>query len=305
MNNPVSVAGGKLISGASLGESLDIIAEAGFRVLDFWLCAYCKGADAPMRQENWRDWVREVDGMIRARGLTVGQVHAFWNHSHQIREDFTYEAPLGVVRRNFEATRMLGCDRLVFHPIQRWFRMPDEEMRRPILDANAAWFASLLPDAERTGVEIHIENLFDHKHAGTEGDPTFPFSTAEDVLYVTEKLDHPLVRVCLDTGHANISGQDIPAMIRAYGSRLGSLHLNDNYGKIGPIYEDVHLFPGYALLDWTEIFRALAEVGYAGTLNMEPIAALKTMPHEIRVIQLRAARETVEAMAKLWGETDR
>lgn len=301
MNNTVSVAGGKLLVNSDLDGALDVIAEAGFSVIDFWLCSYCKGADAPMKAKNWEEWLAGVGEEIAARGLSVGQVHAHWDHSHQIREDFTFEEPPEVVRRNFGAARMLGCTKLIFHPIQRWFRMPDESMRRPILDANVAWFASLLPEAEKTGVEIHIENLFDHKHVSVPGDPVFPFGQTEDLLYVADKLNHPLVKFCLDTGHANISGADIPAAIRAYGSRLGSLHLNDNYGKIAPIYEDVHLFPGLATIDWPAVFAALREVGYAGTLNMEPIAGLKKLPPELRVIHLRAARETVGTMEKLWG----
>ena len=304
MKNIVSVAGGKMAKTSDLPECLDVIAEAGYKYIDFWLCSYSEAADSPMKQDNWKEWVEWVKNLLAERDLSVAQIHCHWRHRNQINEDFTYTFPNKAVRRNVEACRMLGCDRLIFHPIQRWFPFTDESMRRPILDANVEWFRSLLPLAEKFGVELHLENLFNHKHVGSPDDPIFPFSTVEDIMYVVNALDSPLVKVCLDTGHANINGLDVPGMILAFGDKLGSLHLNDNYGKIGPIYEDLHLFPGYAKIDWKSVFAALDKIGYTGSLNMEPGAELDRMPHAVRVIQLRAARETVEAMQDLYTPGD-
>lgn len=97
------------------------------------------------------------------------------------------------------------------------------------------------------------------------------------------------VGLCLDTGHANIEAQDVPVMIRTLGHALKTVHLNDNYGRIGPIYEDLHLFPGYGSLNWPELLRALREVGFRGAINMEPIAELPKSTPAVRLLQLRAA----------------
>lgn len=87
-------------------------------------------------------------------------------------------------------------------------------------------------------------------------------------------------------------------MIRAYRGELATVHLNDNYGRIGPIYEDLHLFPGSGLLDWSAIFAALREIGFSGAYNMEPIAALKRQPDELRRISLRAAATILRSLAE-------
>ncbi|MBR0392436.1 MAG: sugar phosphate isomerase/epimerase, partial [Oscillospiraceae bacterium] len=304
MDNPISVSAAKLSGNTSLAGCIEALARTGYHVTDFWLCKYCTEPNPPMLRTDWRQWVSEASRLFQQAGITVGQAHAHWNHPYQIHEDFTYDLPLQVHYDCIEASNMLGCRRLIFHPVQRWYRMTQESDRQRVLDINVEWFRALLPTAEKYDVELHIENLFDHKHVQKEGDPIFPFSEPEDLLYVVHKLDHPLMRICLDTGHANINAMDVPSMIRKFGPLLGSLHLNDNYGKIGPIYEDLHLFPSYGRLPWEEIFSALKEIGYSGTLNMEPGGELGRLPPALREIQMRAAREIMETMREIYANTD-
>ena len=106
-------------------------------------------------------------------------------------------------------------------------------------------------------------------------------------------------KLCLDTGHAHISGQDVPEMIRAWRGNLATLHLNDNYGLIRPVFEDLHLFPGYGTLEWKPIFDALRDIRFRGVLNIEPVVELARMPRAVRVIQLRAAAQTLQVLAEL------
>ncbi len=277
-------------------ECVDLLSEAGYTAMDFWLNKYCEKADGPMLQPDWRQFVERVGAYASSKGVAVGQVHAHWRLETEIREDFSCDAPSELTLNNIEACAMLGCRRLVFHPLQRWLRMPEETDRQKILDANVRYFAALLPTAEKQGVEIHIENLFDHHHVWQEGDPVFPFGQAEDILYVLEKLNSPMVKTCLDTGHAHITGMDLPAAIRKYGKRLGALHLNDNFGRIRPVYEDVHLFPGNGKVDWKGVIRALREVEYEGTFNFECGNGLKGMSRGQRLICFRFGREMFERM---------
>ena len=190
-----------------------------------------------------------------------------------------------------EACHILGCRNLVFHPVLYLFRVRGEGMKERLHEWNVQWFRALLPLAEKFDLVIELENMFDYRHVQLPGDPAFPYTSAEDMLALCDRLNSDRVRICLDTGHANIAGQDVPAMIRRYGNRLAVLHLNDNFGKIEPVFEDLHLFPGYGLLDWEAIFSALHEIRYDGTVNMEPVAQLDRMPPELRVLQLRTALE--------------
>lgn len=287
--------------GKDIKTNMDVIADAGFDAVDFNLCTYCDSKDGPMYGDNWREWAKEAGKIIKDSGLIAGQAHALFEHENQISRDFTIEEPWDIFKRSFEACALIGTKRLIFHPIQRWYRMPEESMRRPILDLNVEWYSKLLPYAHEWGVQLVLENLFDYKHVQRLGNPVFPIAKPEDLVYVVDQLNDPMVRICLDTGHANINKIDIPELIRLYGSRLEALHLNDNFGLIWPVYEDVHMFPGSGFIEWGGVMKALKEVGYSGTLNMEVNGQVAGKDRETAVAMIRGAREVLASMARNYG----
>ena len=269
--------------------AMQTIHDAGFDGLDFPLSVYSRPLDSPLRQENWREWTQSVREHAERLGLPVLQAHASWEQL--VAEDFHYESPYEIYARTMEACHILGCRKLIFHPVLYLFRCPDASFHARLHDWNEQCFRELLPLAEEFDIVIQLENTFDYRHVQKPGDPPMPYTRAEDMLELVRRLDSERVRICLDTGHANIAGQNVPEMIRSYGSLLGTLHLNDNYGYISPIFEDLHLFPGYGRLDWSAIFAALHEIGYAGTYNIEPVGELDRLPPELRVLQLHTALE--------------
>lgn len=270
-------------------DAMQTIRDAGFDGLDFPISVYSRPLDSPLRKDDWRQWTREVRRFSDRIGLPVLQAHASWEQT--VAEDFHFEPPYEIYARTMEACHILGCRNLVFHPVLYLFRVREEAVKERLHEWNVQWFRALLPLAEKFDLVIELENMFDYRHVQLPGDPAFPYTSAEDMLALCDRLNSDRVRICLDTGHANIAGQDVPAMIRRYGNRLAVLHLNDNFGKIEPVFEDLHLFPGYGLLDWEAIFSALHEIRYDGTVNMEPVAQLDRMPPELRVLQLRTALE--------------
>lgn len=279
-----------------LDTAFSLFHDAGFDSVDFPFNVYSSQPDAPLLADDWRQWVREVSALSQRYALPVTQAHATWSQS--IPDDFHYESPLDVYRRTFEACRMLDCRQLIFHPLRHTGRIATQPLRQRIHDWNVRWFCELAAMAEQFDAMVNLENTFDSHHTQLSGDPLYPYTTAQDMRALLLDIGSTHVSLCLDTGHANISGQDIPAMIRLYGSDLKTVHLNDNYGNIRPVYEDLHLFPGYGAIEWKPIFAALREVVFAGVINMEPIAELKRMPNSIRLVQLRAAADTLRLLAE-------
>lgn len=277
-----------------LEAAMRMVKDAGFDGVDFPLNVFSSTPDSPMQKENWRDWVREVKHLSETLGLPIVQAHATWEQ--EIPEGFRYEAPYEVYFRSIEACAMLGCTDLIFHPLRQPERVDSMQLRQRIHDYNVRWFYDLVSTAERCGVVINLENTFDSHRTQKPGDLPYPYTTAQDMLDLMNDIGGNHVRICLDTGHANISAQDIPEMIRIFGRDLSTVHLNDNYGRIEPVYEDLHLFPGYGRIEWAPVFRALREVGFRGSYNIEPIGELKRVPDQIRKIQLRAAAETLRAL---------
>ena len=279
-----------------LEAAMRMVKDAGFDGLDFPFSTYSTSSFSPMMGENWREWVREVKRISESLGLPIVQAHATWEQA--IPEDFHYEAPHEIYYRTIEACGILGCTNLVFHPLRQNERVDSVQLRSKIHDYNVRWFHDLIFTAERFGVVINLENTFDSHHVQKPGDPPYPYTTARDMIDLMNDVGGNSIKICLDTGHANISEQDIPEMIRMFGRDLASVHLNDNYGRIEPVYEDLHLFPGYGRIEWEPIFRALKEVGFGGAMNMEPIGELKHISDQLRRIQLTAAAQTLRALTQ-------
>lgn len=299
LKHEISTSLAGLLRGVGLTEALSAVKEAGFRRLDFPISVFSRPVDSPLKSSQWRQWTKELKTRLDGEGFTVTQAHASWEQA--IPQDFREEDPFEVYYRTVEACRTLGCSRLVFHAPLYFFPTPETATQERIHRWNVTWFRKLLPILEEFSVTAELENTFDYRRVWREGDPTFTYTTAPQMLRLMEELDSPRFRLCLDTGHANIAGQNPMDMIASYGKNLEVLHLNDNFGFIRPVYEDLHLLPGHGNLPWVSIFDALKNMDYQGNFNLEPVGALPNLPHELQVIQLRAAREFIEALAKSVG----
>ena len=286
-----SIAG--LLRTVPLDEALDTVARAGFRNLDFPLSVFSRPMDSPIKSDNWRFWTEGLKDTLDDMGLRIMQAHASWEQA--IPEDFSYQAPFDVYERTIRACSLLGCHKLVFHAPLYFFRAAC--VRQRALEWNLRWFRELLPILEDNGVVAELENTFDYRHIRLPQDPPFIYCSAQDMLALQQGLDSPWVKLCLDTGHANISGNDPAQMIRAYGQNLDVLHLNDNFGFIQPVYEDLHLFPGHGTVQWKQVFEALYETGFNYVFNLEPVGSLARLSKEQRVMQFRAAEALVRQMA--------
>ena len=280
-------------------EALEILADAKIESVDFWLYLQSLSENSALMQADWEQWVDTIKTKLDSLRLPALQCHALFNIF--IPDDFTYVPPQEIIRRNFYACKKLDCHKLVFPPLFLLQRVTDIRTHEKILQYNLRWFRELIPLAEQLGVEIDIENGFDFADFQQTGDMPFAFSTVEDVCWLVDQLNHPLVKVCFDTGHANISGLDVPASIRQLGNRLSTLHLQDNFGKIGPIEPDVHLLPGHGAIDWSAVMEALRDIGFQGVLNMEPVDALPQLPRELIVHHLACGAEFLRKMAQLHG----
>lgn len=274
--------------------AMTLLRRAGFDAVDFPLSHFSVYPTSPLCREDWRDWVRGIRRHAESIHLPVAQAHAMWDQ--RMAADLHYEHPWEIFERTMEACHMLGCQHLIFHPVRQPERVDSERLRRRIHDWNVRWFYELIPFAERYDVIIDLENTFDSHHVQQAGDAPYPYVTAEDMLSLQRDIGSTRVQLCLDTGHANISGQDVPQMIRTFRGNLSTLHLNDNFGQRTDAPEDLHLFPGEGTLNWPAILAALREINYRGVLNIEPIAQLRTQTQEERLACMCAAADFLHSL---------
>ncbi|WP_181701005.1 sugar phosphate isomerase/epimerase family protein [Chthonobacter albigriseus] len=97
---------------------------------------------------------------------------------------------------------------------------------------------------------------------------THLLNTAAQSLAFLECLDEPNVTIHLDTYHMNIEEKGIGHGVRVAGEHCSYIHLSESDRGV----------PGSGTIDWTDVFRALAETGFKGDLVMESFV---TLPPEI------------------------
>ena len=81
---------------------------------------------------------------------------------------------------------------------------------------------------------------------------TYFLNTAEDTRKLVEEIDHPNVRIHLDTYHLNIEEESFYEAIKIAGEYLYHFHLCENNRGI----------PGTGHVAWSDVFKALKEVKY-------------------------------------------
>ena len=84
-------------------------------------------------------------------------------------------------------------------------------------------------------------------------------TTAEQVIELVDRVDHPACKVMLDTFHMNIEEDSMGDAIRAVGSRLIQVHSNENNRGT----------PGKGHVPWQEVAQALKDINFDGVFVIE------------------------------------
>lgn len=180
------------------------------------------------------------------------RIHSVMNMSHW-RDPLSSPDPAQVeacvrgIRASMRQARLYGADTVLLVPAvvradttyeQAWERS-QQQIRK------------LIPEAEANGVIIAIENVWNK----------FLLTPRDFARYIDE-FNHPLVKAYFDVG--NIVHYGVPEhWIRAAGERIVKVHLKDYSRQKG----FVNL--GEGDVDWPEVRKAFAEIGYAGEATVE------------------------------------
>jgi sugar phosphate isomerase/epimerase len=163
-----------------------------------------------------------------------------------------YEAARADMKRSIEIAARIGATVMNVHPgihgyypAEHWPTMKQRELE--IYEELAAFGAG-------RGILVTAENLI---QTNVHFEDTW---NLDGIIRLYDDWDAELKGVCLDTGHANQAGLDVPTAIRRLGTRIKHLHLQDNHG--GAI--DEHLPVGQGVIDWPAVFEALEEIDFEG-----------------------------------------
>jgi D-psicose/D-tagatose/L-ribulose 3-epimerase len=155
------------------------------------------------------------------------------------------------VKRALEATAKLGSPVLCGLPYLQWLYFPAGNDLQSYRDRGASALHEIAATASDNGVTICLEviNRFE----------TFMFNTVSGALDFLHQVDHPSVKLHLDTYHMNMEEDDIYVAIREAGGNLGHFHTVASNRKL----------PGQGHIDWQAVRLALDDIGYEGGLGIE------------------------------------
>lgn len=80
----------------------------------------------------------------------------------------------------------------------------------------------------------------------------YMINTADEMAEFIEKINHPNIKMHLDTFQMNIEENDLCEPFRKYSNLIYHVHLCENHRGI----------PGTGTIPWKDIFRTLKEIGY-------------------------------------------
>ena len=242
-------------------ETFDVLAKAGFEGIDF-----NNDVDEYSSDKHDEHFYRDLTKYAASKGITICQAHAPFPSSYNDEEKT--EKRFKEIVQSMKNAAYLGAPMIVVHPCTHLDFSVDGNPEL-LFEYNLNFYRRLIPYAEEIGIKIAIENI---SHSIT--------STPERLNRLYDTLNNPVFTICFDVGHCLFQNVDPGAAIRKIGARLvdGCTHVHDNFGDT-----DAHTLPYYGKVDWEEVMKALAEIGYRGELNYEASNFIKDVPTDLYV----------------------
>ncbi len=160
---------------------------------------------------------------------------------------------MSYIRQCLDALHTLGGTNLVgpiYSAVGRvWQQTPDE--RAKDIDLLVKQLHELAVYAHDRGCVLGIEPLNRFE--------TSLINTADQVVEVIDKVNHPGCQIMLDTFHMNIEEKSLGAAIRKAGSRMVHFHACENDRGA----------PGSGNVTWTEVAAALRDIRFDGPVVIE------------------------------------
>jgi len=194
----------------------------------------------------------EARRVVEDAGLVFDSVHGLFGPSFDPSspDENIRRRAVETYREEGEIALKLGGWGVVVHPAplaEKKVEITDEQRRQRIAPLQRS-MEELARIGEAMGVVYLFENLPATAYIGHE-----PAALA----HLLRTLNHPCARMCLDTGHANMTGDPVQAVHECL-DVIRYLHVHDNDGQA-----DSHEVPGTVAnggVDWPALAREMAQL---------------------------------------------
>ncbi len=249
-------------------DCLEPIRNAGFGLIE--ICSHPDHLDY-----HDHDRVRAATEYIDTLGLEPFSFHApFASHiditstNSQQRREAREE-----LLRAAEAAALLGVRYFVIHPGPEESNLPEHERLQRM--HNAAEVLDIVSqECRQRNVRLVLENMLPHLFSGH----------VRDLLWMLGAMKSIDIGVCLDTGHAHLSG-DLLTVAHKLSGHLRMVHASDNRSD-----RDDHLPPGDGDIDWHQFIDQLDRLRFDGTIMLEIAGKPSGDPNEVLDGARRARR---------------
>lgn len=232
-------------------ESIEEILNAGFKNIDYNF-SYDYKNRCGLYADNWQKYADELLEMSAQKGFKFVQSHA--PMGYPIKCDQNQKQFIEDTKRSIEAAAYLGIPNIVVHAGHVKDITKAENFR-----LNKIFYNEILEVAEKSGILVLTENF---NKMGIEN--YYWPDNANDICELVDYINHPLLKLCWDTGHAN--QQPLPQYnaLKLLGNRVAALHVQDNLGFL-----DDHIMPFLGTLNVDSLMQGLLDIGYNGYFTFE------------------------------------
>jgi D-psicose/D-tagatose/L-ribulose 3-epimerase len=153
---------------------------------------------------------------------------------------------------------------VIYSALGKYQEMPTERGRSNAVGA----LRRLAEKARASGISLGLEVVNRYE--------SNLLNTAEQALALIDDIGMANVVVHLDTYHMNIEESDFRTPVIRCGSRLGYVHIGESYRG----------YLGTGTVDFPQLFGALAEIGYEGTITFESFSSSVVAPDLSRTLAI-------------------
>lgn len=234
----------------SLNDAVDAVIKAGFEGIDVWC-----GRPHLYRHDHSPAVLEGLRKKLEGAGVTVvSLMPAFFRYPYSLSSpnEAVRQDSIAYVKDCIDNALLIGSDKVLIVPTHSLNGQPVDDTRRQFLESLKDLCAYAEPLGMKLGIEIVYPQLSDI------------LCSSADALQMLHAIGYAGLGVVLDSGHINLSGEDLGQALSALGRSLLQVHVNDNDGKI-----QQNAIPGQGSFDFNRLIRLLDRNGYEGFLSLE------------------------------------
>lgn len=237
-----------------LSEAIEVIADAGYDGVELLFDEphlYPPTADEAAIQATRDALDRNRVEISNCNAFMLTAIEDF-HHPSYVEPDEAYrEKRIDYTKAALETAAALDHDYISIEP---GGPIPDGKRREWAMDTFVESLEAVLPVAEETGVDLHVEP-----------EPDLLVETTGGFLDLVERVDHPSIRCNFDAGHLFCVGEDPVEAFDALEAYVDHVHLED----IPADRTHEHTQLGDGAMDVDGFLNALDDRGYDGYVTVE------------------------------------